>query len=177
MSNFKPISTSATAAHRIGAVSALSGVPVPTLRVWEIRYATFNPNLSAGGQRLYSDDDVLRATMLKRLTEQGHAISSIANHDATRLNTLLQQQNASHRREIAKSVEIQTVSAVVVGLALAARLASERFKKVFSATSFTSRIFFQTWMLRWPPRCACSPSSCWCGSIRCTPWCRWICTV
>ena len=133
MSNSKPISTSATAAHRIGAVSALSGVPVPTLRVWEIRYATFNPNLSAGGQRLYSDDDVLRATMLKRLTEQGHAISSIANHDATRLNTLLQQQNASHRREIAKSVEIQTVSAVVVGLALAARLASERFKKVFSA--------------------------------------------
>ena len=133
MPNPKPTSASATAAHRIGAVSALSGVPVPTLRGWEIRYATFSPSLSAGGQRLYSDDDVLRATMLKRLTEQGHAISSIAHHDASRLNTLLQQQNASHRREIAKSAEAQPVSAAVVGLALAARLASEKFKKIFSA--------------------------------------------
>lgn len=133
MSTSKLITPGITAAHRIGAVSALSGVPVPTLRVWEIRYATFSPRLSAGGQRLYGDDDVLRATLLKRLTEHGHAISSIANHDATRLNTLLQQQNASQRREITKSVEVQTVSAAVVGLALAARLASERFKKIFSA--------------------------------------------
>ena len=124
-----------TPGHRIGAVSALSGVPVPTLRVWEIRYATFSPRLSGGGQRLYSDDDVLRATLLKRLTEQGHAISSIANHDASRLNTLLQQQNTSQRRDVAKLAEAQTVSAAVVGLDLAARLATEKFKKIFSANA------------------------------------------
>ncbi len=128
----KPPSPNPTAAHRIGAVSALSGVPVSTLRVWEVRYATFSPSTSSGGQRQYSDDDVLRATMLKRLTEQGHAISSIANHDAARLNALLQQQNASHRRDVAKNAELQTVSAAVVGLALAARLASDKFKKIFA---------------------------------------------
>lgn len=127
--------TSPTTGHRIGAVSALSGVPVPTLRVWEIRYATFSPRLSSGGQRLYSDDDVLRATLLKRLTEQGHTISSIANHDANRLNALMQQQNTSQRREIAKNAEAQTVSAAVVGLPLAARLATQKFKKIFSANA------------------------------------------
>ena len=121
-----------TAAHRIGAVSALSGVPVTTLRVWEVRYATFRPNMSDGGQRLYGDDDVLRATMLKRLTEQGHAISSIANHDATKLNALLQQQNVSLRRGLVADPELQTVSAAVVGLGLATRLASPKFKKIFA---------------------------------------------
>ena len=132
MPESKSTSPTSTAAHRIGAVSALSGVPVPTLRVWEIRYATFSPRMSSGSQRLYSDDDVLRATMLKRLTEQGHAISSIANHDAARLNALMQQQNASQRRDLAVHAELQTVSAAVVGLALAARLASDKFKKIFA---------------------------------------------
>ncbi len=135
MSQLKTTSASPAAGHRIGAVSALSGVPVSTLRVWEVRYATFSPRLSGGGQRQYSDDDVLRATLLKRLTEQGHTISGIANHDASRLNALMQQQNTSQRREIAKNAEVQTFSAAVVGLPLAARLATEKFKKIFSANA------------------------------------------
>lgn len=135
MSSSKPKSLEPMAGHRIGAVSALSGIPVPTLRVWEIRYATFSPRLTPGGQRLYSDDDVLRATLLKRLTEQGHSISSIANHDTNRLNALLQQQNTSQRRDSARKAEVQTVTAVVVGLALAARLASEKFKSIFATNA------------------------------------------
>ena len=135
MSPHKTTSLGPMAGHRIGAVSALSGIPVPTLRVWEIRYATFSPRLTSGGQRLYSDDDVLRATLLKRLTEQGHSISSIANHDTNRLNALLQQQNTSQRRDSASKAEVQTVSAVVVGLTLAARLASEKFKSIFAANA------------------------------------------
>lgn len=121
-----------TAAHRIGAVSALSGVPVPTLRVWEIRYATFSPRLSDGGQRLYSDDDVLRATLLKRLTEQGHAISRIANHEVAQLNALLQQQNTTLRRVVQGHAEHHAVNVAVVGLALASRLASKKFKQIFA---------------------------------------------
>jgi MerR family transcriptional regulator, light-induced transcriptional regulator len=121
------------AGHRIGAISALSGVPVTTLRVWEIRYAAFSPRLTGGRQRLYSDDDVLRATLLRRLTEQGHAISSIAHHDAPKLNALLQQQNTSQRRGIAKNTEPQIVNAAVVGLALAARLTSKKFAQIFAA--------------------------------------------
>jgi DNA-binding transcriptional MerR regulator len=133
MPTVKQISPKPTASHRIGAVSALSGVPVPTLRVWEIRYATFSPRMSDGGQRLYSDDDVLRATLLKRLTEQGHAISSIANNDVTQLNALVQQQNTSTRRLASKSAERHAVNVAVVGLALAARLASKKFKQIFAA--------------------------------------------
>ena len=53
-----------TPLHKIGAVSSLSGVPTPTLRVWEVRYATFSPLKTQGQHRLYSDDDVLKATLL-----------------------------------------------------------------------------------------------------------------
>ncbi|MDZ7939133.1 MAG: MerR family transcriptional regulator [Rhodoferax sp.] len=127
----KPLRNASTG-HRIGAVSALSGIPVSTLRIWEIRYATFQPRLSEGGQRLYSDDDVLRATLLKRLTERGHTISGIANLDTGRLNTLLQQQNTSQRHDHAKHADMLTVSAAVVGLSLAARLATETFKRIFA---------------------------------------------
>ncbi len=133
MPALKPTLPPSAPTHRIGAVSALSGVPVSTLRIWEIRYASFRPLLSSGGQRIYSDEDVLRATLLKRLTEQGHAISSIANRDAAQLNTLLQQQNASTQWVAAKNNASQTVTAVVVGVALAARLASNKFKHIFAS--------------------------------------------
>ena len=124
-----PPTPALSANHRIGAVSALSGVPVPTLRVWEARYGAFTPQLTGGRQRLYSDEDVLRATLLKRLTEQGHAISGVANHDAARLNDLLQHQSATQRRTLSQPNQHQTVRVAVVGLSLATRLASKKFKQ------------------------------------------------
>ena len=122
-----------SAGHRIGAVSALSGVPVTTLRVWEVRYGAFSPRLTEGRQRVYSDDDVLRATQLKHLTEQGHAISGVANHTADALNALVQQQDASQRRVKGKNLERHALHVAVVGLALAARLTSGKFKEIFTS--------------------------------------------
>ena len=85
--------------HKIGAVSSLSGVPTPTLRVWEQRYQTFQPHKTESKHRLFTDDDVLKATLLKRLTEQGHSISSIAKLSTTELNHLLQQQQETNQRK------------------------------------------------------------------------------
>ena len=42
----------------IGAVARLLELPAATIRNWEERYATVVPERSAGGQRLYSHDDV-----------------------------------------------------------------------------------------------------------------------
>ncbi len=125
--------SNAFAGYRIGAVSALSSVPAPTLRVWETRYATFNPAKSDGGHRLYSEGDVLKATLLRRLTDQGHAISSVAKLDMPELNGLLQQQNTAQRFSASRGQEAQTVQAAVVGLALAGRLAGEKFRAAFSS--------------------------------------------
>lgn len=121
--------------HRIGAVSSLSGVPVPTLRGWEVRYATFSPQKSGGSHRLYSDEDVLRATLLKQLTASGHAISSIAKLDATRLNTLLQQQRDAQGGKVQQYLQRDAVALALVGLPLAVRIESKAFTLNFSANA------------------------------------------
>ncbi len=112
--------------HRIGAVSALSGVPVSTLRVWETRYAAFAPGKSEGRHRLYSDEDVLRASLIKQLTESGHSISTLASLPAAQLNALLQQQRSAHRLSSTAQPHSAPVTLAVVGVGMAARLASSR---------------------------------------------------
>lgn len=71
--------------HRSGAVAHMLGMPVATLRVWERRYDVTQPALSPSGQRLYSAADVQRLALLKRLTDLGHAIGSLARLDMAQL--------------------------------------------------------------------------------------------
>jgi len=115
--------------HKIGAVSSLSGIPAPTLRSWETRYGTFTPQKSGSRHRLYTDDDLLKASLLKRLTEQGHAIASIAGLDTRALNNLLQQQSAMQTGKPRPAGD--PVMMMVVGLALAGRIESPAFAQVF----------------------------------------------
>lgn len=121
-----------TPMHKIGAVSNLSGVPSPTLRIWEVRYNTFQPMKTEGKHRLYSDDDVLKATLLKRLTEQGHAISNLANLSSHALNDLLMQQQSSNQFQVQRHTEDRTISMAIVGLALAGRIESKKFTLSFN---------------------------------------------
>ena len=65
--------------YRIGAVSQLTGVAPDTLRAWERRYGTVSPFRSEAGSRLYSEEDVHRLTLIKRLVDGGDAISRVAN--------------------------------------------------------------------------------------------------
>ena len=71
--------------YRIGAVAKLVGIPEATLRVWERRYQVVSPPKSSGGHRLYSELDVLKVTLLKSLTQEGHAISTLSTMDVPQL--------------------------------------------------------------------------------------------
>jgi len=64
--------------YRIGAVARLTGIPPDTLRVWERRYAVVTPIRSEAGTRLYRAEDVSRLTLIKRLVDNGDAISHVA---------------------------------------------------------------------------------------------------
>ena len=64
---------------RAGAIVRIVGMPVATLRIWEQRYQAVRPNTAASGHGLYSSADVERATLLRRLTAQGHAIGLLAS--------------------------------------------------------------------------------------------------
>ena len=130
--------------HKIGAVSSLSGVPTPTLRVWEMRYETFQPQKTESKHRLYTDDDVLKATVLKRLTDQGHSISSIAQLSSTELNHLLQQQQETNQRKAIADLKNQTVSIAVIGLPLAAKIETKKFTFSFNNQAIRITDIFST---------------------------------
>lgn len=112
---------------RSGAVARLANMPVATLRIWEQRYGAVRPATAASGHRLYSPADVQRVLLLRQLTEQGHAIGSIAALDATQLQQVAQQASLASDGK-AKGAGRGPARAsgalrmVVVGPALAARL-------------------------------------------------------
>jgi MerR family transcriptional regulator, light-induced transcriptional regulator len=63
--------------YRIGAVSRMTGIPVPTIRMWERRYQMVVPNRSQVGARLYSQAEVDRLGLLKAAVDAGHAIGTV----------------------------------------------------------------------------------------------------
>ncbi|MFM8576774.1 MAG: MerR family transcriptional regulator, partial [Limnohabitans sp.] len=91
-------------------MAAHIAVPDSTLRVWEARYGAFAPTKSQGRHRLYNDTDVLRAGLMRQLTETGHAISSIAQLDAPALSALLHQQRSAHLQRSAQTRAVQAVT-------------------------------------------------------------------
>jgi len=64
--------------YRIATVSKLTGIPVPTLRVWESRHAVVQPTRNAGNVRLYRRADIERLALVKAAVDAGHAISTVA---------------------------------------------------------------------------------------------------
>ena len=70
--------TDSTPRHPVRFAALRTGLTPHTLRAWERRYQVVAPSRSEGGQRLYSDLDVQRLKLLRRLTERGHSIARLA---------------------------------------------------------------------------------------------------
>lgn len=63
---------------RIGELSQRVGVSPERLRAWERRYGLLRPSRTAGGFRLYSDEDVTRVRRMRELLDGGMAASEAA---------------------------------------------------------------------------------------------------
>lgn len=107
--------------YRIGAVSRSTGVPVSTLRVWEARHRAFSPTKTEGQQRLYSEQDLAKARLLKQLSLEGHSISAIARLDLVHLRRLCQSPSVPSPGATEPPAALNTA---VVGLGLANRIES-----------------------------------------------------
>ncbi len=76
--------------YPIRAVARLTGVSLDTLRAWERRYRTVDPERGARG-RLYSDANVQRILLLKEVVERGCAIGQVASLSDAQLRELLER--------------------------------------------------------------------------------------
>ena len=70
---------------KIGAVARLTGASVHTIRKWEERHAAVSPSRSPGGKRLYTEIDVSRLSLIKKLVDSGLSLHSIANKNLDEL--------------------------------------------------------------------------------------------
>ena len=121
--------------YRIGAVAKLVGIPEATLRVWERRYQVVSPPKSSGGHRLYSELDVLKVTLLKSLTQEGHAISMLSTMDVPQLQKMLNESRQAHNQQQSSPKLPAVVHLAVVGYTLASRIETQKFTLCFGQTT------------------------------------------
>jgi len=74
--------------YRIGTVAGLTDISVERLRAWERRYG-ITPAHRAGRTRFYSREQLEKLSKIKRLIDQGHPISSLAELSEAQLDQRL----------------------------------------------------------------------------------------
>jgi DNA-binding transcriptional MerR regulator/methylmalonyl-CoA mutase cobalamin-binding subunit len=81
-----------SAQYLISTVSKRSGVKSDLVRAWERRYQAVTPSRTAGGHRVYTDQDIARLKLLNQATNNGHSISQIAQFSLDDLKNLLKNE-------------------------------------------------------------------------------------
>lgn len=81
--------------HPMRVVIRRTGLSPDLLRAWERRYGVVAPSRSGGGQRLYSDADIERLTLLHRVTTLGRSIGQVAELDDAALARLVVEDEAA----------------------------------------------------------------------------------
>lgn len=81
--------------HTISVVADRTGLSRDVLRVWERRYQAVEPSRTAGGQRLYSDQELQRFQLLAVATRHGRSIGSVAALSTDDLSRMVASDEAS----------------------------------------------------------------------------------
>ncbi|MEP6781342.1 MAG: MerR family transcriptional regulator, partial [Gemmatimonadaceae bacterium] len=114
--------------HTISVVSERTGLSRDVLRVWERRYQAVEPLRTAGGQRLYSDQQLERFQLLAKATRNGRSIGSIAGLSTAALSKIVEDDESARPSapkvsEIAEGDRENGVAAEIAELALTHALA------------------------------------------------------
>jgi DNA-binding transcriptional MerR regulator len=125
--------------YRLGAVSRLTGIPPDTLRVWERRYDLVTPMRSEAGGRLYSQEDVTRLGVIKRLVDSGHAIGTIAELSMEQLRERLADTRLTDRGFVAARPVRMAILGATLPQRLQAELESEQGETVELVGTYRSR--------------------------------------
>lgn len=98
--------------HPIRVVSERTGLSPDVLRAWEKRYAAVAPPRREGaGQRLYSDADVERLRLLRRVTGAGRSIGQVAALGDDALATLAREDESQRASTPAAAMNAEGAAA------------------------------------------------------------------
>lgn len=85
----RPRALKSPGAYPMRSAVKLTGLPAETVRAWERRYGAVEPLRTAGSARRYRESDVARLRLLRRVTEAGFAIGSVAKLSSEALERML----------------------------------------------------------------------------------------
>ncbi len=92
MSSDRP--SSSAPRHPIGVVARRTGLKQDLIRAWERRYGAVEPGRTETRRRFYSDDDIERLLLLRRVVSGGRAISQVAGLGNEELQALIETEPA-----------------------------------------------------------------------------------
>lgn len=85
-------STSGALRHPIGVVARRTGLKPDLIRAWERRYGAVEPGRTDTRRRSYSDADVERLLLLRRVVGTGRGISQVAGLSNSELEALIENE-------------------------------------------------------------------------------------
>ncbi len=85
-------STSSAPRHPIGVVARRTGLKPDLIRAWERRYGAVEPGRSDTRRRFYSDEDIARLLLLRRVVGTGRGISQVAGLSTEELEALIEHE-------------------------------------------------------------------------------------
>jgi DNA-binding transcriptional MerR regulator len=80
--------------HPMRLVAERTGLSPDVLRAWERRYGVVSPGRSEGGQRLYSDADIERLSLMVKAIEGGRSVGQTASLPIEELHRLVAEDAA-----------------------------------------------------------------------------------
>ena len=80
--------------HPIGVVARRTGLKPDLIRAWERRYGAVAPGRTETRRRFYSDEDVERLQLLRRVVSSGRGISQVAGLSNPELEALIEAEPA-----------------------------------------------------------------------------------
>ncbi len=87
--------------HPIGVTAKRTGLRQDVLRAWEKRYGAVSPHRTETGRRLYSDEDIEKLRLLRKVVDAGRRISDVAALTMAELRDLAVEDQEGPSREAA----------------------------------------------------------------------------
>ena len=129
--------------YKIGAVSKITGINIPTLRSWENKFDIVTPTRVNGTQRGYTKQDLDKLVLIQALIDSGDSISSLRGLGLEQLQSRLlsnesskNDSNSSHEKLL--ELNLITIGTMIPDLeAETAGLPSIKVAKKYDLDEFT----------------------------------------
>ena len=101
--------------YKIGAVSKITGINIPTLRSWENKFDIVTPTRVNGTQRGYTKQDLDKLVLIQALIDSGDSISSLRGLSLEQLQARLLSNDSSKKDSNSSHEKLLELNVITIG--------------------------------------------------------------